>query len=96
MYKNTESRLLEEVNDSATPIIWFISTNRNQVDQATFDLYMRAAKSTQIAGEPLDLTIVRNVLLNKYKVVIYLRQKGMKPIFAPHIYYALQVSGWLK
>jgi len=96
MYENAESRPPKKVNDSTKSSLWFHSTNRSEVDASEFNLFAFAAKSTPMDGEPENLTNARNVLLSNYRVVIDFRQKGIAPIFAPHIYYALQISGWFK
>jgi hypothetical protein len=96
MITNTESRTPQKVNGPTNSSLLFYSTNRSEVGASTFQLYVVAAKSQRLDGEPEELTKARNDLISAYKVVIDFRGKGLVPIFPPHVYYALQVSGWLK
>jgi len=96
MTTNAESRTHQNVNDPTNSSLWFYSTNRSEVDSSTFQLYVVAAKSQRLDGEPEELTKARNDLISAYKVVIDFREKGLVPIFPPHIHYALRISGWVK
>ena len=96
MSRYDESRAPRKIHGPTNSSLIFYSNNCSEVDASTFNLYVIAAKSAYMEGEPDNLTLARNELLSACRVVINFHNIGIPPIFAPHIDYALRVSGWLK
>jgi hypothetical protein len=91
-----ESRAPRKIHGPTKTSLISHSNNCSEVNASVFNLYVIAAKSVYMEGEPENLTSARNELLSARRVVINFHNIGIPPIFAPHIDYALRVSGWLK
>lgn len=96
MRRNDENRAPRQMHGPNKKSLISYSNNCSEVDTSVFNLYVVAAKSAYMEGEPENLTSARNELLSACRVVINFHNIGIPPIFAPHIDYALRVSGWLK
>ena len=96
MSRYDESRAPRKMHGPTSTSLISHSNNCSEVDASVFNLYVVAAKSAYMEGEPEKLTSARNELLTACRVVINFHNIGIPPIFAPLIDYALRVSGWLK
>lgn len=96
MIRNDKSRAPGRIHGPTKTSLISHSNNRSEVNASVFNLYVIAAKSVYMEGEPDNLTNARNELLSACRVVVNFHNIGIPPIFAPHIDYALRVSGWLK